>query len=578
MALVEVKVPDIGDFKEVEVIELMVKPGDTVVVDQSLLTVESDKASMEIPSSHAGVVKELKVKLGEKVAEGSLVLVLEVAASDAPSSQPSPASGRGGNAPAAGAASAVSNAPATAAVAAALAPSPATRERAGGEGAATLQIVVPDIGDFDEVAVIEVFVKVGDTVKVEQSLITVESDKASMEIPSSHAGQVQAVLVKVGDKVRKGSPIAVLHGAAGVAAPSPQPSPASGRGSEVATASLAPSPATRERAGGEGGAAAVPAHSPMAATGALPHASPSIRRFARELGVPLPEVKGSGPKGRITQEDVQGFVKGVMAGDAQTSAQKSKAPAAAAAGGAFPGLLPWPQIDFAKFGPVVRKDLSRIKKISGANLHRNWVVIPHVTNHDDADITELEAFRVQLNKENEKSGVKVTMLAFLIKACVAALKKFPDFNTSLDGDQLVVKSYFHIGFAADTPNGLVVPVIKDADKKGILQISTEMTELAGKAREGKLSPADMSGGCFSISSLGGIGGRYFTPIINAPEVAILGVCKSAMAPHWDGTQFVPRLMLPLSLSWDHRVIDGASAARFNAYLGAILADFRRVLL
>jgi pyruvate dehydrogenase E2 component (dihydrolipoamide acetyltransferase) len=322
----------------------------------------------------------------------------------------------------------------------------------------------------------------------------------------------------------------------------------------------------------------MPPHEPTtAAAGTLPHASPSIRRFARELGVPLAEVKGSGPKGRITQADVQGFVKGVMAGDTQTSAQKTKAPAAAA-GGAFPGLLPWPNIDFAKFGPIERKDLSRIKKISGANLHRNWVVIPHVTNHDDADITELENFRVQLNKENEKAGIKVTMLAFLIKASVAALKKFPEFNASLDGEQLVLKNYFHIGFAADTPSGLVVPVIKDADKKGILQISKEMSELAAKAREGKLSPADMSGGCFSISSLGGIGGRYFTPIINAPEVAILGVCKSSTEPKWDGEKFAPRLMLPLSLSWDHRVIDGASAARFNAYLGAILADFRRVLL
>jgi pyruvate dehydrogenase E2 component (dihydrolipoamide acetyltransferase) len=321
----------------------------------------------------------------------------------------------------------------------------------------------------------------------------------------------------------------------------------------------------------------VPTHEPTASQGALPHASPSIRRLARELGVPLAEVAGSGPKGRITQEDLQGFVKGIMAGSVQTAAQKAKAPAAAA-GGTFPGLLAWPQVDFAKFGPVERKELSRIKKISGANLHRNWVLIPHVTNHDDADITDLEAFRVQLNKENEKSGVKVTMLAFLIKASVAALKKFPEFNASLDGEQLVLKNYFHIGFAADTPNGLMVPVIKDADKKGVLQISQEMSELAKKARDGKLGPAEMTGGCFSISSLGGIGGRYFTPIINAPEVSILGVCKSGTEPRWDGKQFVPRLILPLSLSWDHRVIDGASAARFNAYLGAILADFRRVLL
>jgi pyruvate dehydrogenase E2 component (dihydrolipoamide acetyltransferase) len=299
-----------------------------------------------------------------------------------------------------------------------------------------------------------------------------------------------------------------------------------------------------------------------------------VRRFARELGVDVALVKGTGPKGRILQQDVQNYVKGALA--------QPRGAAPAAGGGAGEGsqlsLLPWPKVDFAKFGPVEAKPLSRIKKISGANLHRNWVVIPHVTNHDDADITELEAFRVQLNKENEKSGIKITMLAFLIKASVAALKKFPDFNASLDGEQIVLKNYFHIGFAADTPNGLMVPVIKDADKKGIFQISQEMSELAKKARDGKLSPAEMSGGCFSISSLGGIGGRYFTPIINAPEVSILGVCKSSTEPRWDGKAFLPRLMLPLSLSWDHRVIDGAAAARFNAYLGQILADFRRIVL
>ncbi|MFN9766482.1 MAG: 2-oxo acid dehydrogenase subunit E2, partial [Pseudomonadota bacterium] len=355
---------------------------------------------------------------------------------------------------------------------------------------------------------------------------------------------------------------------AAAAAPAPAPAPA------LSAPAPAPAPAPSTTAPGATAAA------PAAADTGLPHASPSIRRRARELGVPLGEVRGSGPKGRITQDDVQGFVKAVMAGGVQTAAQKAAAPkgAPAAAGGALPGLLPWPQVDFTKFGPVERKDLSRIKKISGANLHRNWVLIPHVTNHDDADITELETFRIQLNKENEKSGVKVTMLAFLIKACVAALKKFPEFNASLDGEQLVLKQYFHIGFAADTPNGLVVPVIRDADRKGILAISKEMSELAGKAREGKLAPAEMQGGCFSISSLGGIGGTYFTPIINAPEVAILGVCRSEMRPKWNGTAFEPRLVLPLSLSWDHRVIDGAAAARFNAYLGGVLADFRRVLL
>ncbi len=325
-------------------------------------------------------------------------------------------------------------------------------------------------------------------------------------------------------------------------------------------------------------AVALPAHQPTAPTGQLPHASPSIRKLARELGVPLAEVKGSGAKGRITEIDVQGFVKAVMAGAVQTAAQKAVAPAAAAGGGSGLNVLAWPKVDFDKFGPTERKELSRIKKISGANLHRNWVVIPHVTNHDDADITELEAFRVQLNKENEKAGIKVTMLAFMIKAAVAALKKFPEFNSSLDGDTLVLKNYFHIGFAADTPNGLVVPVIKDADKKGIFQISAEMSELAKKARDGKLGPADMSGGCFSISSLGGIGGKYFTPIINAPEVAIMGVCKSSIEPVWDGKAFQPRLILPLSLSWDHRVIDGAAAARFNVYFASLLADFRRIVL
>ncbi len=551
MALVEVKVPDIGDFKDVAVIELLVKPGDAVAAEQSLLTVESDKASMEIPSSHAGVVKELKVALGDKVSEGSLVALLEVAG--------------------AAAAAAPAAAPAPAAAAPVAVPASPAAPLAPVVAAGPIDVVVPDIGDFDQVAVIEVFVKPGDSVKVEQSLITVESDKASMEIPSSHAGVVEAVLVKLGDKVSKGTPIVRVLATSAAA-----PAPAVAAAALPAPAAAAPATATSPAPS----AVAMPAHAPATAVSAgLPHASPSIRKQARELGVPLAEVKGSGPKGRITQDDLQGFVKQVMSGAVQTAAQKAKAPAASAAGGgAFPGLLAWPQVDFAKFGPIERKDLSRIKKISGANLHRNWVLIPHVTNHDDCDITELEAFRVQLNKENEKSGVKVTMLAFMIKAAVAALKKFPEFNASIDGEQLVLKSYFHIGFAADTPNGLVVPVIKDADKKGILQISQEMGELAKKARDGKLSPADMSGGCFSISSLGGIGGRYFTPIINAPEVAIMGVCKSSLEPKWDGRAFQPRLTLPLSLSWDHRVIDGAAAARFNAYFGAVMTDFRRVML
>ncbi len=560
MALVEVKVPDIGDFKDVAIIELLVKPGDTVKAEQSLVTVESDKASMEIPSSAAGVVKEVKVKLGDKLNEGDLIVVLESDAASAP-------------APAAAA-----PAPAAAAAAPQAAPAPAAAAAAApAASAGPVDIVVPDIGDFDEVAVIEVLVKVGDTVKTEQSLITVESDKASMEIPSSHGGVIKQLLVKLGDKVSKGSKIAVIEATVGAAASAPAaaPAPAQAAAAPAPATASAPAPAPVER---QVPTAALPPHEPTKPTGKLPHASPSIRKLARELGVPLEEVKGSGAKGRITESDVQSFVKAVMAGTAQTSAQKAAAPAGAAGAGAFPGLLPWPKVDFEKFGPVERKDLSRIKKISGANLHRNWVTIPHVTNHDDADITELEAFRVQLNKENEKSGIKVTMLAFMIKATVAALKKFPEFNASLDGDTLVLKNYFHIGFAADTPNGLVVPVIRDCDKKGIFQISQEMSELAKKARDGKLGPADMTGGCFSISSLGGIGGTYFTPIINAPEVAIMGVCKSQTRPVWDGKQFAPRLILPLSLSWDHRVIDGAAAARFNVYFASLLADFRRIAL
>jgi pyruvate dehydrogenase E2 component (dihydrolipoamide acetyltransferase) len=554
MAAVEVKVPDIGDFDEVAVIEVLVKVGDTVKAEQSLITVESDKASMEIPSSTAGVVKELKVEIGAKVKQGSVVLVLEAeGAAAAPAPAPAAAPAAAASAPAAAA------------------PAPAAAPAASGP----IDVKVPDIGDFKDVAVIELLVKVGDTIAAEQSLITVESDKASMEIPSSAAGVLKELKVKVGDTVNIGDLIAVLEGSvAAAAAPAAAPAPAQAAAAAPATASAsAPAPAPAAAA-----AAPAAAHQPTAApSGNLPHASPSVRKFARELGVPLEEVKGSGPKGRITQDDIQNFTKAVMSGQASTKASAAKAPAGGGDGAAL-GLIPWPKVDFTKFGAVERKDLSRIKKLSGANLHRNWVMIPHVTNNDDADITELEAFRVSTNKENEKSGVKVTMLAFVIKAVVAALKKFPEFNTSLDGDQLVYKQYYNVGFAADTPNGLVVPVLKDADKKGILQISAEMGELAKKARDGKLGSADMQGGCFSISSLGGIGGTHFTPIINAPEVAILGLSKSAMKPVWDGKQFVPRLTLPMSLSYDHRVIDGALAARFNAYLGQVLADYRRILL
>ncbi len=537
MSVIDIEVPDIGDFAEVGVTELLVNVGDTVAKEQSLITVESDKASIEIPSSHAGVIKEILIKIGDKVSEGSVIVKLE----------------------AEGAATALASA-AAAPSAAAPAPAPAAAAPAA---ACPLDIKVPDIGDFKDVAVIELLVKVGDTVAAEQSLFTVESDKASMEIPSLAAGTITVLTLKIADKVNVGDVVGQMNAQGVVATPA---------SAAPATPAAVAAPAAA--------AASVAAPAPNS-TGTpvlgLPHASPSVRKFARELGVPLDEVKGSGAKGRITQDDVQAFTKSVMAGAVQTKAQAAKAPAGGG-GGSELGLIPWPKIDFTKFGPIERKEMGRIKKISGANLLRNAVMIPAVTNFDDADITELEAFRVSTNKENEKSGVKVTLLAFLIKACVAALKKFPEFNSSLDGDALIYKQYWHIGFAADTPNGLVVPVIKDADKKGVLQISVEMGELAKKARDGKLGPADMSGACFTISSLGGIGGRYFTPIINAPEVAILGVCKSQTEPVWDGKAFVPRLMLPLSLTWDHRVIDGAAAARFNAYLGQILGDFRRVLL
>jgi pyruvate dehydrogenase E2 component (dihydrolipoamide acetyltransferase) len=582
MSTIEVKVPDIGDFTDVPVIEVFVKPGDAVKVDDSLVTLESDKATMDVPSTAAGTVKSVAVKVGDKVSEGSVVVVLESAASSAkspspavaaPSPRPAPASGRGSEAP-----------PATARPS----PQPAPAGGIGSTAAAgaAVEVTVPDIGDFTDVPVIEVFVKPGDTVKVDDALVTLESDKATMDVPSTVAGTVKSVAVKVGDKVSQGSPVVVVEAAG--AAPSPQPSPASGRGSGVPPA--AADAADKGEGGRETGTSASPppvaAPAPAAAAAAAPaapideqafraaHASPSVRAIARELGVDITRVGGTGPKNRILVEDVRAYVKKILSGMGVPAAPG----AGAISGGGELALIPWPKVDFAKFGPVEARPLSRIKKLSGANLARNWVMIPHVTQFDEADITDLEALRVALNRENEKSGVKLTMLAFLIKASVAALKKFPDFNASLDGDNLVLKQYFHIGFAADTPNGLVVPVLKNADQKGVLQIAKEMGELSAKAREGKLGPADMQGGCFSISSLGGIGGTAFTPIINAPEVAILGVSKSATKPVWDGKAFAPRLVLPLSLSYDHRVIDGAAAARFTAYLAQLLADMRRAML
>ena len=448
-----------------------------------------------------------------------------------------------------------------------------------------IEVKVPDIGDFDAVPVIELFVKVGDTIAVDDAIATLESDKATMDVPSSHAGVVKEILVAIGDKVSEGAVLLKLEAAAGASAPATAPAPAPAAPAPAAPAAPAAAPAasgpTTPLADGSPSVqapASMPIAGPVPASsvklGGHLHASPSVRAFARELGVDLALVKSSGPKNRILKEDVTAHVKAAMS----SGMVPGKAPAAGAALGGGLDLLPWPKVDFSKFGDIEVKPLSRIKKISGQNLARNWVMIPAVTYHEDADITDLEAFRVQINKENDKSGKKLTMLAFIIKAAVRALQEFPEFNTSLDGDNLVYKKYFNIAFAADTPNGLVVPVVKNADSKSVFEIAAETGELAKKARDGKLGPADMSGACFTISSLGGIGGTYFAPIVNAPEVAILGVNKSAMKPVWDGKQFVPRLTLPLSLTADHRVIDGALATRFNVYLAQLLADFRRVML
>jgi pyruvate dehydrogenase E2 component (dihydrolipoamide acetyltransferase) len=521
---IEVRVPDIGDFKEVPVIEVLVKPGDRVKKNDSLITLESEKASMEVPAEADGVVQDVKVKVGDKVSQGATILVLS---SDAPAAAPP--------APAAPAASPAPAAPA-----------------ASSQTAQTIEVRVPDIGDFKDVPVIEVLVKRGDRVKKNDSLITLESEKASMEVPSEAEGVVQDVKVKVGDRVSKGIPIVVLAASESAAppkaaAPVPQAQPAP----EAQSA-----PQAQSAPGGSAGNGIV-------------HAGPSIRRFARELGVDLQKLRGTGPNGRVTREDVQGFVKsalqsGVAAGGAATP---------------FAGLQPWPKLDFSQYGATERKPLSRIKKLSGPNLHRNWVLIPHITNYDEADVTSIEELRSEVNAEQTKSGgPKLTMLAFLIRASVAALQRFPEFNASLDGDELILKQYYNVGFAADTPGGLVVPVIKNADKKGLIEIAREAVELAGKAREGKLTLAQMQGGSFTISSIGGIGGTAFTQIVNAPEVAILGATRTATKPVWDGKQFVPRLMLPISVSYDHRVVDGAGAARFLVYVAELLADFRRVML
>nr|WP_199042760.1 dihydrolipoyllysine-residue acetyltransferase [Dyella sp. ASV24] len=558
--LKEARVPDIGS-ENVPVIEVLVKPGDKVAKEQGLVTLESDKATMEVPAPFAGTVKELKLKVGDEVSEGTLIAIIEADGEAA-----APASKQ--------AAPAKAEAPSKAAPAPAPAPAPAAAPAAGGGG--VQEVKVPDIGS-ENVPVIEILVKVGDTVAKDQGLITLESDKATMEVPAPFAGVVKEIKVKLGDELSEGSLIALVEAAGGAPAAAPAPAPAAAR---------VEAPKVEEKPEPVGGRSVLPGNAPegdVAPTarapfdskiimpGDAPYASPAIRAFARELGVDIRQVKGSGRGGRIQREDVTGYVKHALASGARPAG------APVAAGGGL-NLLPWPKVDFSKFGEIEEKPLSRIQKISGANLARNWAMIPHITQHEDADITELEAFRKKLGEENK--DLKITPLVFQIKAVVAALKKFPQFNSSLDetGEKLILKKYFHIGIAVDTPDGLVVPVIRDCDKKGLLELATELSEISKKARDKKLGPKEMSGGCFSISSLGGIGGTAFTPIVNAPEVAILGVSKAATKPVWNGKEFAPRLILPLSLSYDHRVIDGALAARFASYLAQQLGDIRRLLL
>ena len=544
MATKEIKVPDIGDFDEVDVIEVLVSEGDTIEPEQSLITLESDKATMEVPAPEAGKVTKVMVKVGDKVAEGKAIIEIEPAGAGATGDKPAeqPAEKQQTDAP--------------------------TEKREPASGGSIREVTVPDIGDFDEVDVIEVLVSGGDSVAQEQSLITLESDKATMEVPAPAAGTVRDVKIRVGDKVREGSVILTLESADGEAAQQADQAPAPAAQPTEETP-VAPSQHPVHQV--EADAAPVPSTSIDTSKHKLAHASPAVRRFARELGVDLSSVQGSGRKGRILKEDVQQFVKGVM--------QQGAAPAAAAAGGGM-GIPPIPPVDFSKFGEVEEQPMSRIKKISGPHLHRSWLNVPHVTQFDEADITDLEAFRKAEKDAAEKEGVKLTPLAFLVKATASALKKHPAFNSSINpaGDALIIKKYINIGVAVDTPNGLVVPVIKDADRKGIHQIAADLGEISRKARDGKLGPSDMQGGTFSISSLGGIGGTAFTPIVNAPEVAILGVSKSEMKPKWNGKEFVPRLMLPLSLSYDHRAVDGAAAARFTTCLSALLSDLRRLVL
>lgn len=524
----EIRVPDIGDFDDIPVIEVLVKPGDRIKKNDSLITLESEKASMEVPSSADGVVENVSVKVGDKVSKGTVIVTV---ASEGAASAPAP--GR-------------------AAEPAASAP---------GQESTVVELRVPDIGDFTGIPVIDVSIKPGDKIEKEAPLVTLESDKASMDVPSNASGTIKDVLVKIGDKVSKGTVIATLLSDAVLRQAQ----------DDKGSAKVDKGAAQVDKGAAQPVAASERSVKPGVAIGSngIVHASPAIRRFARELGVDLHGVRGSGPHGRVTREDVQGYVKSTLQG---------RAPGLPGGFG-IAGLPAWPKVDFAQYGEIDRRPLGRIKKISGPNLHRNWLQIPHITNYDEADITELEAFRNEINAEAAKTpGAKLTMLAFLVKASVAALHKFPEFNSSLDGDDLVYKNYYNIGFAADTPNGLVVPVLKGADTKGLRQIASESAELAAKARDGKLGMGDMQGGTFTISSIGGIGGTQFTQIVNAPEVAILGATRAATKPVWDGSAFQPRLILPISVSYDHRVIDGAGAARFLAYITSLLRDFKRVLL
>jgi len=521
----EITVPDIGNFKDVQVIEIFAKIGDTIKKDDPLITLESDKAAMEIPSTESGIIQDIQLKVGDKVSEGNSILVLEVVENtgkSTPSEIPLVPTLERGNEP--------SSIP------------------------AIKPITVPDIGNFKGVQLIEIFVKAGDTVKKDDPLVTLESDKAAMEIPCPESGIIQSLSVKIGDKVSQGDVLATIlpsDAALPVPPPSRAPEPVKTQALEKPDIKRPPQPVKVD-------------HSRQ-----IPHAGPAVRKMAREFGVDLSKVKGTGIRNRILKEDIQLFVK--------TELSKPSAPIAT--GGNF-SLPEMPIVDFSQFGEIEQKALSRIKKISGSSLHRNWLQIPHVTQFDDADITDLEAFRKSLQSEGEKRKIKLTLLAFLMKASVSALKTYPDFNASLspDKESLILKKYFHLGFAADTPNGLVVPVVRNVDQKSLFDLAAEIGQLSQKARDGKLTPNEMQGGCFTISSLGGVGGTAFTPIINAPEVAILGVSKSQMKPVWQKDQFVPRLILPLSLSYDHRVIDGAQAARFTTYLSFILADVRRLLI